>query len=80
MVREPGARQARDFAKAMGYLAKTDVIDARALAGLAAVLARRPERGKVVRPLPGGEYATALSRRLLNAVTSNVRSPSTSKA
>lgn len=63
------ARQARDFAKAMGYLAKTDVIDARALAALAAVLARRPERGKVVRPLPGEEqqrlHAMVLRRRQL---------------
>jgi transposase len=34
-------RQARDFAKSMGRLAKIDAIDARMLAELAAVLARR---------------------------------------
>lgn len=48
-------RQARDFAKAMGYLAKTDRIDARVLAQLAEVLARHPERGKMVKPLPTAE-------------------------
>lgn len=40
-------RQARDFAKAMGYLAKTDRIDAKALAELAQVLARSPERNRL---------------------------------
>jgi transposase len=39
-------RQARDFARAMGHLAKTDAIDARALAHLAAVTRAEP------RPLP----------------------------
>lgn len=62
-------RQARDFAKAMGYLAKTDCIDAGVLAGLASVLARRPERDKVVRVLPSGEqqrlHAMVLRRRQL---------------
>lgn len=48
-------RQARDFAKAMGYLAKTDRIDAKALAELAQVLSRHPERGRFVRPLPTPE-------------------------
>ena len=63
------ARQARDFAKAMGYLAKTDRIDARVLAGLAAVLAQRPDREKVVRALPSEEqqrlHALVLRRRQL---------------
>ncbi len=36
-------RQARDFAKAMGTLAKTDRLDARLLADLAAVVARRDD-------------------------------------
>ena len=36
-------RQARDFARAMGTLAKTARLDARLLADLAAVLARRPD-------------------------------------
>ena len=43
-------RQARDFAKAMGYLAKTDRIDARALAELAQVLARATRIGIVSSP------------------------------
>lgn len=63
------ARQARDFAKAMGYLAKTDAIDARLLSALAAVLAQRPERAKVVRVLPSEEqqrlHALVLRRRQL---------------
>ena len=45
-------RQARDFAKAMGYLAKTDRIDAKALAELAQVLSRHPERQRFVSTLP----------------------------
>lgn len=48
-------RQARDFAKAMGILAKTDRIDAQGLAQLAEVLAKRPDREKLVRPLPSAE-------------------------
>lgn len=45
-------RQARDFAKAMGYLAKTDRIDAKALAELAQVLSCHPERERFVSVLP----------------------------
>lgn len=48
-------RQARDFAKAMGYLAKTDRIDAKALAELAQVLARHPERERFISILPTPE-------------------------
>lgn len=48
-------RQARDFARAMGRLAKTDRIDARALAELAQVLARHPRRDCFVRALPTPE-------------------------
>jgi len=44
-------RQARDFAKSMGRLAKTDTIDARMLAELAAVLVRREDLGRFLRPL-----------------------------
>src|SRR6185436_2325352 len=62
-------RQARDFAKAMGYLAKTDRIDARVLAALAAVLARRPDREQLIRTLPSEEqqrlHAMVLRRRQL---------------
>lgn len=48
-------RQAREFARAMGYLAKTDRIDAHALAEFAQVLARHPERDKFVKALPAAE-------------------------
>jgi transposase len=44
-------RQARDFAKSMGRLAKTDRIDARTLAELAAVLVRRDDLARFIRPL-----------------------------
>ena len=44
-------RQARDFAKAMGRLAKTDRIDAAGLAHLAQVLAARPDAARFVKPL-----------------------------
>jgi transposase len=50
-------RQARDFAKAMGYLAKTDAIDAKALAHFAAATRAEP------RPLPD-EAARALDALL----------------
>lgn len=51
-------RQARDFAKAMGYLAKTDRIDAKALAELAQVLSRHTERERFVSVLPTPEQQT----------------------
>jgi transposase len=41
-------RQARDFAKSMGYLAKTDRIDARVLQRFAALLTRQPDRHKYI--------------------------------
>jgi transposase len=46
------ARQARDFAKAMGQLAKTDAVDAQVLKQFAAVIARHPERERYIRALP----------------------------
>ncbi|EBS3611361.1 IS110 family transposase [Salmonella enterica subsp. enterica serovar Poona] len=55
-------RQARDFARAMGYLAKTDRIDERALAQMAEVINRHPERGRFIRALPDAE------RQVLNAI------------
>ena len=65
-------RQARNFAKAMGYLAKTDRIDARALAQLADVLARHPDRNKIVKPLPCADLqhlqALVVRRRQLVAM------------
>ena len=39
-------RQARDFAKAMGRLAKTDRVDALMLAELAEVIYKRPDRDR----------------------------------
>lgn len=45
-------RQARDFARAMGYLAKTDRIDAKVLAQMAEVINRHPERERFIRALP----------------------------
>lgn len=55
-------RQARDFAKAMGYLAKTDRIDAKALAELAQVLSRHPERERFVSVLPTPQQQTLQAR------------------
>ena len=48
-------RQARDFAKAMGHLAKTDAIDARVLAQLAQVIAAQPNRERFVKVLADAE-------------------------
>jgi transposase len=44
-------RQARDFAKAMGVLAKTDQVDARVLRDFAGVLARHADRHKYITPM-----------------------------
>jgi transposase len=44
-------RQARDFAKSMGVLAKTDQIDARTLRDFADVLARHQDRTRYITPL-----------------------------
>ena len=44
-------RQARDFAKSMGVLAKTDQVDARLLRDFADVLARHPSRQQYITPL-----------------------------
>lgn len=59
-------KQARDFAKGIGRLAKTDRIDAAALAELAAVLARRDDLARFLRPLPDAqqqELAALVTRR-----------------
>lgn len=58
-------RQARDFAKSMGYLAKTDRIDAAALAQLARVLDAHPDRSRFLMPPPdpGREHLAALTTR-----------------
>lgn len=59
-------KMARDFARAMQQLAKTDRIDARTLAQLAAVLAQRPDAQRFVRPLSAPEQqdlAALVNRR-----------------
>ena len=59
-------RQARDFAKSMGRLAKTDRIDARMLAEFAGVLVRRDDLARFIRPLADAQQqalAAMLTRR-----------------
>jgi transposase len=51
-------RQARDFAKSMGQLAKTDAVDARLLAEFASVLVRREDLATFIRPLPDDKQQT----------------------
>jgi transposase len=62
-------RTARDFARAMGALAKTDALDARMLAAFARVLHQHPERERFVKPLADTELqqlqALVLRRRQL---------------
>lgn len=67
-------RQARDFAKAMGRLAKTDRLDASVLAELATVLHRRPDAMRFLRPLPDADQQrlaalVARRRQLLSMLT-----------
>jgi len=45
------ARRVRAFAQAMGYLAKTDSVDAQVLAELASVLVRKPDVKKFLLPI-----------------------------
>lgn len=59
-------RMARDFARAMQRLAKTDRIDAATLAELAGVLVRRPDAERFIRPLSEPEQqdlAALVTRR-----------------
>lgn len=59
-------RMARDFARAMQRLAKTDRIDAQTLAELAQVLCRRPDAERFIRPLSEPEQqdlAALVTRR-----------------
>lgn len=48
-------RQARDFARCMGVLAKTDRLDAQVLVAFARVLHRHPQRERFVKPLADAE-------------------------
>lgn len=58
-------RQARDFARSMGRLAKTDAVDAQVLAEFAAVLLRRDDLARFLRPLadPQQQWLAALITR-----------------
>ena len=59
-------RQARDFAKSMGVLAKTDQVDARCLRDFADVLARHKDRQKYITPMLESarqELADLMTRR-----------------
>lgn len=59
-------RQARDFAKAMGALAKTDKVDARMLRDFANVLARHEKRSQFLHEVPDekrAELAALVTRR-----------------
>ncbi|AOK63557.1 transposase [Burkholderia ubonensis] len=62
-------RQARDFARAMGTLAKTDSLDARMLAAFARVLHQHPQRERFIKQLPDAQLqrlqALVLRRRQL---------------
>lgn len=51
MVARVNPRQARDFAKSMGVLAKTDRLDASVLRDFADVLARHKDREKFITPM-----------------------------
>jgi transposase len=50
-------RQTRDFAKAMGVLAKTDQVDARVLRDFANVIALHPQRERYLRAMPDAQRA-----------------------
>src|SRR5450759_1552655 len=59
-------RQARDFAKSMGVLAKTDQVDARTLRDFGDVLARHKDRAKYITPMIDAqrqELAALMTRR-----------------
>lgn len=59
-------KQARDFAKAMGTLAKTDPVDAKGLASLAEVLLTRADLAKYLKPLESAQQqdlAALVTRR-----------------
>jgi transposase len=66
LVARVNPRQARDFAKSMGILAKTDRVDARVLRDFADVLARHQDRHTYITPLMDAarqELAVLVTRR-----------------
>lgn len=71
------ARQARDFARAMGTVAKTDSLDARMLCEFARVLYQHPQRERFVKPLADAQLqrlqALVLRRRQLVGMLSSER-------
>jgi len=70
-------RQARDFARAMGMLAKTDRLDARMLMEFARLLDQHPQRERFVKPLADADLqrlqALVLRRRQLVTMLSAER-------
>jgi len=70
-------RQARDFARAMGALAKTDRLDACMLAVFARVLHQHPDRTRFVKPLADAQLqrlqALVLRRRQLVTMLTSER-------
>ena len=64
-------KQARDFARSMGKLAKTDRIDAHMLAEFAGVLVRRDDLARLLRPLQSDaqQWLAALVTRRRQLVT-----------
>ena len=66
VVARVNPRQARDFAKSMGVLAKTDRVDARILRDFADVLAHHKDRSTYITPMVDAqrqELATLMTRR-----------------
>jgi transposase len=65
-------RQARCFARGMGYLAKTDHLDAYMLAQLGAVLLQQPDLGRWIKPVPTAQrqhlHALVMRHRQLVAM------------
>jgi len=72
MVLNP--RQARDFAKAMGYLSKTDAIDARVLSHFARTLHQSDNRERLLMKLPDAQQVAlqALLTRRKQLITMRV--------
>lgn len=70
-------RQARDFARAMGALAKTDRLDAHSLAEFARVVHQHPQRERFVKPLADAQLqrlqALVLRRRQLVGMLTSER-------
>jgi transposase len=70
-------KQPRKFAEAMGYLAKTDRIDARVLAEFGQTLARRPDLSRFLRPMDNADQqwlaALVTRRRQLVAMMTSER-------